>query len=110
MHYFPWEETGGKKRAERKGREEKGEKKWAGRNGREEKGGKTRHSAYKRSIDTPWQAAQQANLEGRESFIPMDGGQGWEISRGGVSRRCRWCSRPTASSEAPPQKNFPASP
>jgi hypothetical protein len=59
MHYFPWEETGGKKRVERKGREEMGGRKWAGRNGREVKGGKTRQSAYKSSIDTPWQAAQQ---------------------------------------------------
>jgi hypothetical protein len=36
----------------------------------------------------PWQVAQQAILEGRESFIPMDGGKGWEISRGGASRKC----------------------
>jgi hypothetical protein len=42
MRPFPWEETGGKKRAERKGREEKGGKKWAGRNGREEMGGRKR--------------------------------------------------------------------
>jgi hypothetical protein len=69
-----WEETGGKKRAGGKGRKEKGGRKRAGRKGWEEKGGKTRHSAYKRSIDMPWQAAEQANLEGRESFIPMDGG------------------------------------
>jgi hypothetical protein len=40
MHYFPWEETGGKKRVERNGREEMGGRKWAGGNGREEMGGK----------------------------------------------------------------------
>ncbi len=36
----------------------------------------------------------------------MDGVKGWKISRGATSRRCRRCTRPTASSEVAPRDFF----
>src|ERR1043165_5396007 len=56
-------------------------------------------------------ASSSTSQHGRmESLITMDGGKGWEISRGGTCRRCPWGTRPMASSEVSPREKFPASP
>jgi hypothetical protein len=38
------------------------------------------------------------------SFVPMAGEKGWEISRGGASRRFRWCACPTTSLRSSPRE------